>query len=193
MEQLISLGKFVAAFNLSGDVSDSNTKRIVISVTDNYPPSAAETELTEFTTVHDLTGLDHPFNPELQDTLDNLYCAGVRKVKTYEFLETMNQYHRTRLFLVPMLDNFDYDVYLAWAQRHLMKFAFRMLPDLQEIILRKTEPELPDDNEGDRYEPAVNVSGFRNIAKAFGFRTILASRLDLGGHYSGIVFRLALN
>ncbi|CAM8750723.1 hypothetical protein CENTIMANUS_00120 [Klebsiella phage vB_KpM_Centimanus] len=193
MEQLISLGKFVSAFNLSGSVSDSNTKRIVISVTDNCPPGAAETELTEFTTVHDLTGLDHPFNPELQDTLDNLYCAGVRKVKSYELVETVNNYHRTRLFLVPMLDNFDYDNYLAWVREDLVNYAFKMIPDLQEIILRKTEPELPDDNEGDRYEPAVNVSGFRNIAKAFGFRTILASRLDLGGYYSGIVFRLALN
>lgn len=193
MEELILLGKFVSAFNLSGDVSDSTTKLIVISVTDNCPPGAAETELTEFTTVHDLVGLDHPFNPELQDTLENLYSAGVRKVKTYELLETVNQYHRTRLFLVPMLDNFDHDKYLAWAQRHLMKFAFKMIPDLQEIVIRKTEVELPDDNEGDRYEPAVNVSGFRNIAKTFGFRTILASRLDLGGHYSGIVFRLALN
>lgn len=193
MEELISLGKFVSAFNLSGDVEDSNTKLIVISVTDNCPPGAAETELTEFTTVHDLTGLDHPFNPELQDTLDNLYSAGVRKVKSYELLETVNQYHRTRLFLVPMFDNFDHDDYLTWAQRHLMKFAFKMIPDLQEIVLRKTEAELPEDCEGARYEPAVNVSGFRNIAKAFGFRTILVSRLDLGGHYSGIVFRLALN
>ena len=193
MEELISLGKFVSAFNLSGSVSDSNTKRIVISVTDNCPPGAAETELTEFTTVHDLTGLDHPFNPELQDTLDNLYSAGVRKVKSYELVETVNDYHRARLFLVPMLDNFDHDNYLAWAREDLVNYAFRMVPDLQEIILRKTESELPDDDEGDRFEPAVNVSGFRNIAKALGFRTILASRLDLGGHYSGIVFRLALN
>lgn len=193
MEELISLGKFVAAFNLSGDVSDSNTKLIVISVTDNCPPGAAETELTEFTTVHDLTGLDHPFNPELQDTLNDLYSAGVRKVKSYELLEIVNQNYRTRLFLVPTLDNFNHDDYLVWVQRHLMKFAFKMIPDLQYIVLRKTESELPDDSEGDRYEPAVNVSGFRNIAKAFGFRTILASRLDLGGYYSGVVIRLALN
>lgn len=190
MSEILSLGKFVAAFNLAGGVSASTTKHILITVTHFAPPGTSITDLKEENDPKDIIEFDLPFNYELMETLDNLYAAGVRQIKAYTLED--KERNITRLSMVPVMDKFDHEKYIEWIKAILVKHAYNLLPDFESLMAQVYEHNLPDDCEGDRYEPAVNVSGFRHIARALGFSYVLASRIDLGGYYSGVVLRLAL-
>lgn len=190
MSELISLGKFVAAFNLAGKVSTSTAKHILITVTHISPPGTSIVDLDVENDAKNILGFDLPFNYELNETLDELYAAGVRQIKAYTLEDKARNI--TRLSITPVMESFDCEVYVAWMKDILVEYAYKLLPDFDSLMAQVHQRNLPDDVDGDRYEPAVNVAGFRYIARAFGFQWILASRMDLGGHYSGVVLRLAM-